>query len=47
MTNQDESQPLQKESAEPGCKKPYQSPELTVHGRVDQLTRFLAISNPH
>lgn len=47
MTNQDERQSLKTEAAEGGAKKPYETPELTVHGRVDQLTQFLAISNPH
>ena len=49
MTNQDESQTLRIESsADAGAKKPYQTPELTVHGRVDELTQFLAMgSNPH
>lgn len=43
MTTNDENQISQAEtSAEPGDKKPYQSPELAVHGRVDEITQFLA-----
>ena len=48
MTMNDENQmPQAERSAETGAKKPYQSPELTEHGRVNEITQFLAISNPH
>ena len=47
MTNKNENQILQIESpAESGVKKPYQSPELTVHGRVDEITQFLLSISP-
>jgi hypothetical protein len=48
MTNQDENRNRQTESsAEPDAKKPYQSPELTVHGKVDEITQFLLAVSPH
>jgi len=28
-------------SGEARVKKPYQTPELTVHGRVDEITQFV------
>lgn len=48
MTTKNENQMPQTEQAvETGAKKAYQSPELTVHGRVNEITQFLTISNPH
>ena len=48
MTMKNENQmPQAEQSAETGSKKPYQTPELTVHGRVNEITQFLTISNPH
>ena len=44
MNNEDQM-PQAEQSVE--TKKPYQSPELTVHGRVNEITQFLSISNPH
>jgi hypothetical protein len=42
MKNTNETRMVKVEpSAEPDIKKPYQTPELTVHGRVDQITQFL------
>lgn len=39
MTNQNENRVLQADQpVEPAVKKPYQTPELTVHGKVDEIT---------
>jgi hypothetical protein len=47
MTNQNENRIRQAEqTADRGAKKKYQTPELTVHGRVDEITRFLPFANP-
>jgi len=47
MTNQDDKTVAPAEqSAQPTDKKPYQTPELTAHGRVDEITQVLLnISN--
>lgn len=34
------------EGAQPPVKKPYQTPQLTVHGRVDEITQLLTICPP-
>jgi hypothetical protein len=34
------------ESLQPCAKKPYQTPQLTVHGRVDEITQLLAFCPP-
>ena len=47
MTKNENQMPQAEQSAKTGAKKAYQSPELTVHGRVNEITQFLTISNPH
>ena len=48
MTNQNESQILQPESdVQTDAKKPYQTPELTIHGRVNEITKFMLAISPH
>ena len=37
---------IPKEAAQKRAKKPYQTPQLTVHGRVDEITQFLTICPP-
>jgi hypothetical protein len=48
MKKQNENQvtPAEK-SAEGAPKKPYQKPELTVHGRVDEITKVLLALSHH
>jgi len=48
MTNQNENNVAQVEkSAEAAPKKNYQKPELTVHGRVDEITKVLLALSHH
>jgi len=48
MTNQNENHVAQVEkSAEAAPKKTYQKPELTVHGRVDEITKVLLALSHH
>ncbi len=47
MTNQVENRVPQAEySAGSGAKKSYQTPELAVHGRVNEITQFLPFASP-
>lgn len=47
MMNQNESMMQNAEQPLAVVKKAYQTPELTVHGRVDQITQFLlSLSGP-
>jgi hypothetical protein len=42
MTNSNEYQTFNVEpSGNTGVRKPYQTPELTVHGRVDEITQSI------
>ena len=42
MTNSKECRTLDAQpSGDAGVKKPYQTPELIVHGRVDEITQFI------
>ena len=47
MTNQNEITVNVEQSAALDVKKAYQTPELTVHGRVDQITQFLLAMSRH
>ena len=48
MTNQNENQVVPAEkSAEPTPKKTYKKPQLTVHGRVDEITKVLLALSHH
>ena len=48
MTNKNENQILQPESdVQTGAKKLYETPELTVHGRVNEITQFMLAISPH
>ena len=41
MTNSKECRALNAKTSGDAVKKPYQAPELTVHGRVDEITQSL------
>lgn len=47
VTNKNDNcmEPVQ--APKPELKKPYQTPELTVHGRVNQITKFLLAMSHH
>jgi len=48
MTNEKENQVAQAENAaQTSTKKTYQKPELTVHGRVDEITKVLLALSHH
>ena len=47
MKKQNENQAALEKSAEAAPKKPYQKPELTVHGRVDEITKVLLALSHH
>jgi hypothetical protein len=48
MTNQNENRPAPApQELQSGSKKPYRTPELLVHGRVDQITKFLLTISGH
>jgi len=32
-------------SVPPAAKRPYQTPELTVHGRVEEITKFMLFTS--
>ncbi len=44
MTNYDDRHGVTKpDSAQPAAKKPYQTPQLAVHGRVEEITKFMLL----
>lgn len=44
MTNHDDQRGMTPPaSAQPAAKKPYQTPQLTVHGRVEEITKFMLL----
>ena len=48
MTNQNERRTVPApQEPQSGPKKPYRTPELLVHGRVDQITKFLLTISGH
>ena len=48
MTNQNEYRPAPAPQAlQSGSKKPYHTPQLLVHGRVDEITKFLLTISGH
>jgi len=48
MTNKNDNRvPAAAKPSQPSGKKPYQAPVLTVHGRVDQITKFLLAISHH
>jgi len=48
MTNKKDNRfSAEEKSSQPAAKKPYQAPVLTVHGRVDQITKFLLAISHH
>ena len=48
MTNQNENQISQTQpAADQGAKKAYQTPQLTVHGTVNQITQYLLALSHH
>ena len=48
MTDRNENpNPPKEGSAETAGKNAYRTPELTVHGRVDEITQHLLALSPH
>ena len=48
MTDKNNNRAMPGQQPEPAnAKKPYQTPALTAHGRVDEITKVLLAISPH